>query len=318
MGKKAYAAGIAAALTALLVTVLRIVLTPQMQDAHTGEFKLSWVIIGITAAAAAAVIVLSYADRSTVLPLWDGRPLRLLSCVMLVFGAVQIITVLYDLFTWLRTGVSAQPLVQGAVALDRLALWGIFLFGAFSGVFAVRFGWQCLASGCFIPGKYRYMPLCLPLWLWMRLARYVVSYASAVSVTETFYDYAMLITSLLFAMSLARYVSGQSNYRSPALLWQALLTVICGVSGTVTRFVMYLAGETEAYQASCMATFPDFCLAVLAGCVALALLLGKEPAGIAAYGEAEEEVSSSEAQRVLDELVPDASPVDPDDRSHDE
>ncbi len=315
MGKKAYAAGIIAALATLAVTVLRIALMPQMQDAHTGEFKVSFVIIGITTAAAAAVILLSYLDRSPVLPLWEGVPLKVLSCGVLLFGIIQAVTALYDFFSYLQTGDAAsQPAVQSALVLDRLALIGVFLFGTLSGIFGIVAGADWLYTGRFAPGKYRYFPLFLPLWMWMRLARYVVSYASAVSVTETFYDYAMLIVSLLFTMSLARYIAGQTNFRSPALLWQALLTVICGLSGTITRFVMYLSGETEAYQASSMATLPDFCIAVVAALVALALLLGKKPAGVTACEKEEEIASPSEAQRVLDELVPDARAVDPDDQ----
>lgn len=317
MGKKACAAGITAAAAALVITILRIALTPRMQDAHTGEFKLSFVIIAVTACAAAAVVLLSYIGKKPVLPLWEGRPLWVLSCVLLLFGLVQLVTTLYDLFLYLRTGdTGVQPAVQSALYLDRLALIGVFLFGALSGVYALCLGWQTLSRGSFEPGRLRYLPLCLPLWLWMRLARYVVSYASAVSVEETFYDYAMLIVSLLFAMSLARYVSGQSNFRSPALLWQALLTVICGLSGTVTRFVMYLSGETEAYQASSMATFSDFCLAVVAACAALALLFGKEPAGVTPCDDSGE--TASEAQRVLDELVPDMSPTEPENRDTDQ
>ena len=77
---------------------------------------------------------------------------------------------------------------------------------------------------------------------------------------------------------------------------------------------MYLSGETEAYQASSMATLPDFCIAVVAALVALALLLGKKPAGVTAC-EKEEIASPSEAQHVLDELVPDAHTAEPDDHA---
>lgn len=300
---------IAVAMT-LIVTIVRIILTPQMQDVRTGEFQLSFVVIGLMVVAAGVVIALSYLAKVPALPAIEGKPMQAAAWMLLSLGVVMTVTALYDAFVWMRTGIAPPPTQTVVGTADRLSLLGSLLFGLLGGVYGIRQGWSWIAGGRFVPGQYRFFPLALPLWLWMRLAWYVVSYASAVSVTETFYDYTMLIVSLLFAMSLSRYLSGQSTYRSPGLLWQALVTLLCGVSSTVTRFVMYIIGETEAYQASELASFPDLILALFAGCFGLALVLGKRPVD-PSKAEEEEPEMRSEAQSVLEELVPEKTVSQP-------
>ena len=303
VGKKARLAAVIAAVMTLIVTVVRIVLTPQMLDLRTGEFQLSAVIIGLMAATDIVVIVLSYLDKIPALPSIEGRPLQATAWMMMALGAVLAITVLYDAFVWRQTGITPPPNTQITGTADKLTLWGTLIFGLLAGVYGILQGWNWISIRGFIPGKFRFLPLALPLWL----SRYVVSYASAVSVTETFYDYAMLIVSLLFAMSLARYLSGLTTYRSPALLWQALLTVLCGVSGPVTRFIMYLMGETDAYQASALASFPDLMMALFAGCVAVALVLGQRPVDPGDVQAAGDE-PLPETQSLLEELAPEQAP----------
>ncbi len=307
VGKKARLAVLIAAVMTLIVTVVRILLTPQMLDLRTGDFQLSAVIIGLMAATAVAVIVLSYLDKTPALPSMEGAPLQATAWMMMALGAVLAVTVLYDAYVWWQLGLTPPPNTQVTGTADKLTLWGTLIFGLLGGVYGVLQGWGWISDRRFIPGRFRFLPLALPLWLWMRLARYVVSYASAVSVTETFYDYAMLIVSLLFAMSLARYLSGLTTYRSPALLWQALLTVLCGVSGPVTRFIMYLMGETDAYQASALASFPDLMMALFAGCVAVALVLGQRPVD-PGDAQATGDEPLPETQSLLEELAPEQAP----------
>ena len=301
MGKKAHLAVLIVAAVTLIVTVVRIVLTPQLQDTHTGQFHLSYVVIGLMAVTAVAAVVLTYLDKSPALPAMEGRPLQVTAWMLIALGAVLVITSMYDTFAWLRYGVTPPP--SGAITgtADRLSLIGTLVCGLLAGAYSIRQGWSWVSGGCFTPGEYRLLPLALPLWLWMRLARYVVSYASAVSVTETFYDYTMLIVSLLFAMSLSRYLSSMTDYRSPALFWQALLTVLCGVSGPIVRFVMYLMGETEAYRASELASFPDLVLAGFAACVAISLLFGKRYADLIAQAD---DMPTPESQSLIEELAP--------------
>ena len=218
---------------------------------------------------------------------------------LMVLGGALLLEGIYDIVAYLAW--QQTPSLQTAASgIDCLLLTGTIIFGMLAGVWALMQGYAWFTNEKLCCGKYPFLALAFPLWLWMRLGRYVVSYSSAVSVVETFYDYAMLVVSLLFAMAFARYVAGQTNYQSPTVFWTALATLLCGVSSTCTRFVMYLTGETEAYRASQLARLTDFAVALFAAAVAVALVMGKS-----SIEESKEmPPKPSEGQNLLDELLP--------------
>lgn len=299
MGKKARLALIAAGVATLVVTALRIVLMPQMQDSRTGDFALSYGIIGLMIACIVVFVALAYTDKTKPLPAMDGLPLRAAAVFLMVLGGALLLEGIYDIVAYLAW--QQTPSLQTAASgIDGLLLTGAIIFSMLAGVWALMQGYAWFTNEKLCCGKYPFLALAFPLWLWMRLGRYVVSYSSAVSVVETFYDYAMLVVSLLFAMAFARYVAGQTNYQSPTVFWTALATLLCGVSSTCTRFVMYLTGETEAYRASQLARLTDFAVALFAAAVAVALVMGKS-----SIEESKEmPPKPSEGQNLLDELLP--------------
>lgn len=299
MGKKAHFALIAAGVATVLVTVLRIVLMPQLQDSRTGDFALGFGIIGLMVVCIAAFAALAYADKTKPMPAMDSLPLRASAVTLMILGGTLLLEHLYDVFAYLAW--HQTPSMQtSASGVDGLLLTGTIVFGLLAGVWALLQGYTWFTTERLCSGKYPLLALAFPLWMWMRLGRYVVSYASAVSVVETFYDYAMLVMALLFAMAFARYIAGQTNYQSPTVFWTALATVLCGVSSTCTRFVMYLVGETEAYRASQLARLTDLAVALFAAAVAVALVSSKK-----SIDESQESAPpASEGQNLLDELLP--------------
>ncbi len=300
MGKKARLALIVAAGATVVVTALRVFLMPQLQDNRTGDFALGYGIIIMMLLCVAIFAVLAYADKTKPLPAMDGLPLRAAAWTLMILGGVVLLENLYDVIAYSVWEHTPAPQAE-AVGIGGFLLNGTFVFGLLAGVWALLQGYAWLTNGRLCRGKYPLLTLAFVLWLWLRLARYVISYASAVSVVETFYDYAMLVASLLFAMAFARYISGQTDYKSPTVFWTALATVLCGVSATCTRFLMYLLGETEAYRASELARPSDLTVALFAGAVAAALVLSKN-----SFAQAEEQPTDavSAEQQFLDEMLP--------------
>ena len=300
MGKKARLALIVAGIATVAVTALRVLLMPQMQDNRTGDFALGYGIIIAMLLCITVFAALAYADKTKPLPAMEGLPLRTTAWSLMILGGILVLENLYDVVAYMAWDQMPAPQTEAA-GISGLLLNGTFVFGLLAGAWALLQGYAWLTTGQLCRGKYPLLTLAFVLWLWLRLARYVISYASAVSVVETFYDYAMLVASLLFAMAFARYISGQTDYQSPTVFWTALATALCGVSATCTRFVMYLMGETEAYRASELARPTDLMVAVFAAMVAVALALGKS-----SITQTEEQVADeiSAEQQLLDELLP--------------
>ena len=112
--------------------------------------------------------------------------------------------------------------------------------------------------------------------MWFRLVRYELSYASAVRVSQSFYDFVMLIFTLLFLFSFARYISGTGERKPPEksgrmLLVYALCAAVMSLSGPVTAFAMAVSGQTAAFNACRMAGLTDFGMGILALSTALTL-----------------------------------------------
>ena len=125
-------------------------------------------------------------------------------------------------------------------------------------------------------GSYRVWALAPVAWIWFRLARYEMSYASAVSVSQSFYDFMMMIFTLLFFFSLARYVAGVGEKFPRMLTVYAFCTGLFGISAPLTRFAMYMMGETAAYNASQLATALDLVIGIFAFAVGVGLVFAKQ------------------------------------------
>lgn len=174
-------------------------------------------------------------------------------------GAVLVVSTLFDLYIWVTTKQTPAPNAYVIGKFDAVLLVLTLAFGLLGGAFLVRIGFHWAAQGRMRRGVFALWALAPSLWVWMRLARYEMSYASATDVTESFYDFVMLIFTLLFLFSFARYVSGVNSGRSPrAVLGFALCTALFSLSGTLTRLAMYLMQDSMAYTSSELAGFSDF------------------------------------------------------------
>ncbi len=307
---------------ALAATVMRILLTPQMQDANNGTFHLSYAVIALMVAAFVAVLVLILAGKGTVprVSQLSARARLPLAIAVLAAGGVLATASLFDSWLWLRYGITPPPNTMVISPLDAGSLALTLLFGVLGGFFLLWLG-IALASGT----VRRTTPLALTalapvLWIWFRLVRYELSYASAVQVSQSFYDFVMLIFTMLFLFSFARYISGTGEKTEPEktsrmLLVYSLCTVIMSLSGPITSIALYMTGETAAYEASRLAGFPDLGMGIFALCTALVLLFARTVPDDAlpeetasaddAAGESGEENSISETEEKSEETAAD-------------
>lgn len=271
--RKKLTAGIAAVMV-VVVALLRIAIVPNTQNAVSGRFTISYVVIGVISVALIVMLVLSR-TRGNCVPRLSGGALLPVTLSGMLFGATLVLNMLYDVWNWIAYHVTPAPNQTIIGVFDAVTLILTIVFGLLGGGFLV---WLCLrwsASGQSVHRIYKWMPVMPVLWMWMRLARYELSYASAVDVTRSFYDFVMLIFSLLFLFAFARYVSGVGK-PSRWLLFFSAATALLSLSGTIAQagFVMLL--EREAYYASQLAGFPDFTLGLFALCLTFALAFSPE------------------------------------------
>lgn len=266
----------AIALTVVMTVValaLRIVLMPMMQQAHTGRFRLSYIVIAVMLLTLiGAALLLRRSEKRPVV--MSGAPLTVAACGGMLCGAVMTLGSLYELCLWWFGGILPAPAMAEPGTLQYAVLTINLLGGVLGGVFLLLLGMQWLQEGRSRRGVHRLLALAPSLWIWFRLARYEMTFSSAVDISESFYDFAMLILILLFFFALARYVSGVGETSSRRLFWFALGTAITAISAPLTRFAMYLLGNTAAYNSSVLAGPVDLAVGIFALLFAVAQACG--------------------------------------------
>lgn len=260
----------------LVVLVLRVVITPLMQDVETGRFELSFVVIGVMIAALIAAGVLIFlSGSSSAFVRVRGPLLGPVALFAALTGAVMFVVSAVDAIRWAAFGDTPAPNATVISTVDALTLFFTILFGLVGGAFLTRLGLLWLAEGGSRSGIMRLWALAPVGWTWMRLARYEVSYASAVDVSESFYDFIMLIFTLLFFFAFARYVSGIGGGRHRLLLFYALGTALFSLTGPLTSVFFYMTGQFDAYNLSHLASPTDWFVGAFALLFAYSLVFSR-------------------------------------------
>ncbi|HBT65994.1 MAG TPA: hypothetical protein DEB10_15160 [Ruminococcaceae bacterium] len=272
------AAVILTAVATILTTVLRVMLTPAMQDAETGNFHVSYIIIGFILASIAvlSILVLSGEGRlshTNSMIRHDRLPMGVASVVA---GSVLIISSLFDGWRWKVFGHTPPPNQAIISKLDSFTLTLTLIFGVLGGMFLVWLGFKLLGGSLNFSTGFSVAALAPVVWIWVRVVRYEVSYASAIAVEQSFYDFVMLLFTMVFLFSFARYISKTGKQSPRQLLICAFCTTILTVSGSLTSIILYMLGETEAYISSRLAGLPDLCLGIFAFCTAVCLVFARK------------------------------------------
>lgn len=202
-------------------------------------------------------LILCRVCRSPATPI-DHRQLASVATVSILCGAALLLCTLFDLGTWimtlnwsalgqmnlgewLATGQTPAPNATIISGVDGFLLLLIWVFGGLGGVFLAMLGFSWLTKDISEHGRMRLMALTPMLWGWMRLARYVVSYSSAVDVKKNLGEFLMLIFTILFFFSFARYVAavGKPNQKSPMLQFYACAAFLFSETAAVVRLSAY-------------------------------------------------------------------------------
>ncbi len=275
----------------LVVTVLRAVITPLLQSMDTGSFAFDYVTMGVVLAAFVAVGVLLRRGKWE-LPTLPAvkKPWALpMAVLMMAVGVCLLAISVVDLYKWSANGVTPPPSAVLTGTADRLTLFFSLGLGILSGVYFLRLGFVFLAENVEVRGIFPLWALTPAFWVWMRLARYEVSYASAVELHESFFDFAMLLCAMLFLFALARHTSDVDAKQPWKTVLFACMTVIMCLSGTLCRVVLFLLGQGDAYRIGQLAGVSDFAVGVLAAAYLLYWVLTPQTAE-----EAEEPADEAE------------------------
>lgn len=261
------------------VIVLRVTLVPWLQSTDTGLFGLSYVVVAVMLLTMIAVFVLLRMgkDELPTLPTVRGKWLLPIAVTVMAVGACILLTTVMDMYTWAAYGVTPPPGKAVTGTVDRVTLFLSMIFGVLSGIYFIRLGLAWARENRERRGQLPFWALSPTFWVWMRLARYEVSYASAVEVHESFYDFAMLLFSMLFLFMLARQTADVGAKKPYVTVFFALCTVFLSISGAFARVILFLLGEGDAYRAGQLAGISDFAVGVLACVFALYWLFSSEP-----------------------------------------
>ncbi|MBQ3133100.1 MAG: hypothetical protein IJC17_02345 [Clostridia bacterium] len=250
------------ALTAL-ATALRLATLPQVQAEAVGEAGISlWLLLALIACTV-VLVVLAIVSRLPLRPLLDGEDAKLPGLAAVAAGAVLFVDTVMAMVRLILTGITPPPNAQILNPADRTTLWLTLVFGFLGGLWLVLTGirWHRNQS---LSTAERFGALLPVLWIWCRLARYELSYASATNAKRSFYDFFMLIFLTLFLLAFARYVADVAPPKARSMRAYASIAAMLGISSPLTRLGMYLLGDTESFNASQLAGATDFAIGLLA------------------------------------------------------
>lgn len=259
------------AAAAAVTFVLRAAITPTLRDSDTGRFVTGGPMILFLAAVTGALFLCSRHISPTRIEL-TGRRATVVSLACLAAGGCMLLSTLWDVWRFLSAGILPPPDTQLVSGLSSITVTATFLFGVLGGVALVWLGLLLTAEGATRRGMLSWGSLAPVLWMWLRLMRYEMSYASALGLAETFYDFSLFIVELVFLFKFARYISGVGQVSIGSLLFFSCATAVFGLSGPLTKLCMYLIGDSDAYEAAGVAGITDLTVGVLALVLAFALL----------------------------------------------
>lgn len=244
------------------VTAMRVLMTPLSRDPDTGRFTVNMVVIAVALAATAVMALLAALGDKRRVDL-DARAVRPFAAATLAAGVLIGANGAFDLVAWylIDRVPPPQTAMVGAVPIALVTITGAMAIVA--GLVLVLFSRQMFKTRGTCAGMCSWELLIPVLWLWFRLTRYLMSYASAVSLDECIYDFGMFVAELLFVFKLARYVSGIGATSVTGMMAYAMSAAVWSLSAALSRGCMYLLGDTQAYLAS-LADFSNFGVGLLA------------------------------------------------------
>jgi len=287
MSTKKIGAGLTVLMT-LVVAALRITIVPQLQS--NGQTSVSYIVIG--AIALALVILFFLMGKTAEVPRVRRKAIIPAAAAGVLFGATLVLSTVWDIVQLAVNNISPPPGDYVTGNIDWILLIGIFVFGVLGGVFMIQLCLRWITSGHSRSSALVYAALIPPLWMWMRLARYELSYASAVDVSKSFYDFVMFILALLFLFGFARYISGIG--RQKRLPFFAAGTAILALSGTLAHYFFQITNNADGLAATVLLGPADLTLGIFALLMVYVLAFAEREAG---EDELRAELAEAEGQQ---------------------
>ena len=257
-----------------VVLLLRMVLTPTLRDADTGRFSANLAAIIASLALLLVLAGMALAANKERVDI-GGRAVLPAALATLLSGVVVLVSSLWEAVAWLAYDVVPAPAPEALTPLPVAMVALTLLCGVAAGGVLIAFGLQITAEDGTWRGMRTVSCLLPVLWVWLRLARYEMSYVSAVSLKDSYFTFAMYIFELLFLFKLARFVSGIGNTRPATVLFFAMGAAMLTFTAPLFRISMLLAGDAQAYQSTELAGVPDAALGLLALVFGWALAFGR-------------------------------------------
>ncbi len=225
----------------VLFMVLRIVADVH-PDLSLGFLSLEDAMIAVTLVTMAAVAVLCFSKRASLSPV-SGATRPFCGWVATFGGVLLIMSVILDVFCWTIYGQVPPPSEFILNNVDRYSLIFSLLFGIAGGVFMIVQGFHWMAGSAQNRKLLSWLSITPILWMWFRLARYEISYASTIDISHSFFDFAGLVTASLFFLQLARAVTGAGAKPKNSLLIVSLFTGMALLSGAPLTFYRLAQGD---------------------------------------------------------------------------
>ena len=249
---------------ALTVAALlaRLLTLPQVQNEAVGETGVSlWLLLGLCLAAV-LLAALSCLSPQPLRPM-GGKQQTKLGLLAGLSGIVMLMDTILSVVRLALTGKTPPPNAQILNSADRTTLTLSLIFGLLGGVWLLLLGckWLRRAPLRFFARLGSLFPVA---WIWCRLARYELSYASAANIKRSFYDFFMLLFMMLFLLAFARYVADVAPPSGKTMRALSAITAMVGISSPLARLGMQILADTESFNASQLAGITDLAIGLLA------------------------------------------------------
>ncbi len=236
--RRKIAFGITVAMTVLLA-VLNLELFPGLSLFGMNVHALSILLICLTLVAVAALCF----TKSVPLTEPHGKWFSICGWMSTFCGAVMTMTVVLDLFFLLIYGEMPAPGIYPTGGFDYFLLYGTLALGIAGGIYLVLQGFRWMASKADCPVWLRWLALCPVLWMWFRLARYEISYASTLDIEENFFTFGALVFASLFFLQFARAIAHIGKEPKSSLPIFALMTALVTLSAAPASIARQAVGE---------------------------------------------------------------------------
>ena len=269
MDKRVFIAAVGATISTTALSILRIGTVADAVQKSGGTYNILWLCL--TAALLLALLFCGRTTRNTV-PELNPLAVKAVGIGAVVVGCSMAISAVASLVTWLADGQLPYPVNDPFRTSDVVLFYLFTALGVAAAVVMLFVGIRTILGGRLPIGTFRFSTLLPVFWMWIRIARYEISYVSSLQTARHWQDLLMLVTQLLFWMAFARLLSGASE--KPPRLFAG--TALCaGTTAAVACIARVFAAPIDAETATSvygLITASDLGVAVLAFALAFGWL----------------------------------------------